>query len=77
MASVVSFQSAGGINLSWSVLKNVYCKVMDLPGDKKNVGENRGEMGTSLVTQDAALKRVLVIIPVVHCVDRPSRYPDE
>ena len=54
--SVVSFLSAGCINLAWSVSKTVHCRVLDLPGDKKNVGENRGEMGISLETQDAAHK---------------------
>ena len=43
-SSEVSFLSAGCINLSWSVSKTVHCRVLDLPGDKKNVGENRGEM---------------------------------
>ena len=43
--------------------------MLDLPGDKKNVGENRGERGISLVTQDAAHKGFCWTFPLY----RPSR----
>ena len=47
----------------------ICCTVLDLPGDKKNVDENQGEMGISLVTQDAVHKGCCWTFPSY----RPSR----
>ena len=75
--SLQQFRTQDFLRIGSTAVQRCARKSTEFASASKIVGENRGEMENSLVTQDST-QRVLLNIPVVHvCVDRPSRSPHE
>ena len=75
LRSFEQFRTPGFLRIESTAVQKCARKSTEFASGSKTVGENRGEMANSLVTQDSAHKGfVLLNIPLVHvCVERHSR----